>query len=356
MEIFSCGEEACIWVLKKLNQLIDDNRERSYTTVWSEDMLLGNKLERTQWSSEVLDCYPFQELWEAFYEKEIKTPALLIETVFYLECCEQRKDYEQNRKLYQKVFNHTFSKLGIVLTYASQVQTVLSVLFEQYVPQELLTHYGMCGIAKLLTILDASNEKLLDGKTYQNKKRVLELPIFTDMCNWLSDVRKEDWEVSFVLRFRMQQYFWSYKTPEVQPKYWYHGIWKEYMKLSDYVQCYVRGIWDKDLFYKAVFTFYGLDVILRPISIVELKGAVFLHNMGEYGLNAFFGWDMLQPVDGKYHFDTIGDEMPEMVFAHELYKEIVPMILKVELKRGEQPTPFSKGIQNIGVIYGIDYM
>ena len=78
--------------------------------------------------------------------------------------------------------------------------------------------------------------------------------------------------------------------------------------------------------------------------------------VGYNGLDDFFGNDVIRPVDGKYRFDTIGDEMPEMAFAHELYKEVIPLVLKVELKRGEQPTPFSEHIGNIYAVCGIDYM
>ena len=59
------------------------------------------------------------------------------------------------------------------------------------------------------------------------------------------------------------------------------GLWPDtreensYLRsLSDLVQCYVRGIWDKDLFYKAVFEFLGIGSLLSPISLVEQKGAV----------------------------------------------------------------------------------
>ena len=45
--------------------------------------------------------------------------------------------------------------------------------------------------------------------------------------------------------------------------------------------------------------------------------------------------------------------MPEMTLAHTLYKEIVPAVLQVELKRGEQETPFSSSIGSIRVVYGI---
>ena len=39
--------------------------------------------------------------------------------------------------------------------------------------------------------------------------------------------------------------------------------------------------------------------------------------------------------------------------AHTLYKEIIPAVLQVELKRGEQETPFSSSIGSIRVVYGI---
>ena len=45
---------------------------------------------------------------------------------------------------------------------------------------------------------------------------------------------------------------------------------------------------------------------------------------------------VIRPVDGKYHFDQIGDEVPAMKLAHEIYQEAVLLILKVELKRGSR--------------------
>ena len=89
---------------------------------------------------------------------------------------------------------------------------------------------------------------------------------------------------------------------------------------------------------------------------MEQKGAVSSKKARIGALNAFFGYNAIAPVDGKFRFDQIGAEMPAMELAHGLYREIVPKVLEVELKRGEQPTPFSEWISNIKVIYGIDYM
>lgn len=355
--IFQYGEEACARVLRKLDKLIDDNRERTYTAAWNdEEMMLGNWLDRIRRISydagdKPLDAYPFPELWEEFYAKEIGTPELLIETKFFFQCCEQRRDYEQNIGLYQQIFHRTFADPGIIVSYAKQVHTALSVLSDQYVPKSLQAQYGLCGMAKLLSLIDTSRAVSTGD--------VLELPVFGELFYWLLGVRGDDWESSFALRFRLSQYYLDRQDQRQQPMralYRHNGFWVNYVELSDYVQCYVRGIWDKDLFYKAVFAFCGLGSVLEPISAVEQKGAVSPRKAGRQGLTAFFGWNRLRPVDGKYHFDTIGDEMPEMMFAHELYREVIPVILKVELKRGEQPTLFSQDIHQIYVIYGISYM
>ena len=129
-----------------------------------------------------------------------------------------------------------------------------------------------------------------------------------------------------------------------------------YLGLADYTECYVHGVWDKDLFYKAVFAFSNLGSLLEPVSTVEQKGAISSKKARVHSLNSFFGNNVIVPADGKYHFDTVGEEMPKMMFAHELYSELIPLVLSVELKRGEKATPFSGYIHQIQVIYGIDYM
>ncbi len=369
--LFVHGEKACIRVLKALNDLIEENRGLTYKTAWNEEEMLGNRLERCRWTGEdpdatPLDAWPFRELWEDFYQREIKTPELLLEIALYQECRARRGCYEQNLPLYKKVFGSgqikkpPFSDLVQGLRYGVQARTVLETLFSEYVPTALKVRFGLCGTAALLSALDSSNdfytvsEKRWNGEIQTYTERAAELPIFKSMRLWLSGAEEKDWADAFTLRFRLQQYYLEQRKREQLPPH--QSRYGAYLFLSDYVQCYVRGFWDKDLFYKAVFDFSGLGALLEPVSIVEQRGAVSSRNARIGALNAFFGTGVISPSDGKFRFDNIGKEMPAMVLAHELYREIVPKVLKVELKRGEQPTPFSRLISNIRVIYGIDYM
>lgn len=369
--LFVYGEGECIRVLKALNSLIEENRERSYKTAWDADELLGNNLERCRWTGKdpdatPLDSYPFRELWEDFYQKEIKTPELLMEIALYQECRANRGGYERNLPLYEKVFGSgpkkkaPFTDLVQGLRYGAQARTVLDTLFSEYVPNALKARFGLCGTAALLSVLDDSNdfytvsEKRYNGEIVTYTRRAADLPIFKSMRLWLSRADEKDWASAFTLRFRLQQYYLDQrKREQLAP---HQSLYDMYLFLADYVRCYVRGYWDKDLFYKAVFDFSSPGGLLEPVSIVEQKGAVTSRNARIGALNAFFGYEAITPVDGKFRFDQIGAEMPAMELAHEIYREMVPRVLKVELKRGEQPTPFSGWIGNIKVIYGIDYM
>ena len=51
-----------------------------------------------------LDEYPFREMWEEFYRKEIRSTKLLTELYLYQACRQRKGDYRKNTELYKKVF------------------------------------------------------------------------------------------------------------------------------------------------------------------------------------------------------------------------------------------------------------
>lgn len=369
-DLFSYGEKECIRVCEKLSHLIEAHATLSYKTAWDQDELLGNELKKSRYihddpNAEPLDAYPFREMWEEFYKKEIGNPKLLLETELYRQCCMQSSYYQYNHKLYMQVFGRgrkqIFKNFVSELPYMSQTWTVVSLLADQYVPDSLKADFALKGMAKFLSVLNTSNDifpvkhRHWNGEDIIYTKRAAELPVFSNMLHWLSLADEKDWGSAFTLRLRLQEYYLNQAHREKNRQYAYQSSAKCYLGISDYVKCYVKQVWDKELFYKAVFMFSDLGSLLEPVSTVEQKGAVSPRKARVYALNSFFGYNVIKPVDGKYHFDSMGD-MAEMAFAHELYKELIPLILSVELKRGEQPTDFSEYIHKIRAIYGIDYM
>ncbi len=370
-QLFSWGEKECIRSLKALDALIEANKEREYKTAWDSEEILGTRLENARRiyndpEAKPLDALPFPQLWEGFYEKEIKTPQALLELYLYQRCRGGRGTYEKNLPLYQKVFGSglmkrpPFKELVMGLRYGAQAAKVIDTLFQQFVPGSLKGRWGRIGTAKLLSVLDGKNsfcelsEKRWNGEIETYTLRATEFPIFYDLISWMNFGDEEEWKTTFALKFRLREHYDAIKDKEKLRRY--GGRTSGYLTLRDFVRCYVNGIWDKDLFYKGVFTYLNVGAILGPASAVEQKGLVSYRDARVGDLNAFFGPQVIQPVDGKYRFDHVGDEVPAMRLAHEIYQDVVPKVLLVELKRGEQPTPFSSFIRNIQVIYGIDIM
>ena len=84
-------------------------------------------------------------------------------------------------------------------------------------------------------------------------KRSADLPVFAELISWLGMAGEEDWGTAFALRFQLKARY--DKRSGDRALAGYQSRKNSFLELSDLVQCYVRGIWDKDLFYKAVFEF-----------------------------------------------------------------------------------------------------
>ncbi len=370
------SQEQCVEILEHLNALIEENKDREYTSAWGNEMVLGTQLaivqyRRTNKDLEALDEYPFRELWEEFYQKEIRTPQRMMVLYLYQICRGNADYYKKNLSFYAEMFGQEkkglfsrkkppFEELLTGLRYGSQARQIIDALFKQYVPPEFCAKWGIAGMARFLSLLNEENalfktEETRWRESYPITVRRLHLPIIQQMFNWLYQAGEDLWETAFSLRFRLQLAYDQWKDKELRPRY--GGYQQPYVRLRDFVCCWERGIWDKSLVYKAVFHFLSLGAVLAPVSAVEKKGLLHYRDAEINSVNAFFGNHAIEAVDGKYRYDNLTEEtVPAIKLAREIYREAVPMVLQVELKRGEQQTLFSSSISSINVIYGIDYL
>lgn len=341
--LFIFGEDACIRALDRLDALIEDNKDREYVDCRGEEQILGNCLERCQYAvSDIMDAYPFRELWEEFYEKEIQAPELLLEVYLYQNCLYEQHEYEKNTEYYRKVFGRPpqneppFKKLIQGHRYSSQMKPVIENLFYEYVPKELKARWGLFGIAKLLHVLEPlvqAHMAEFKDKPWRNEKQILSVvhaPVFKQMYEWLFVVDGENWENGFALRYRFGT-----------------GI-------SDYIQCYLRGIWNRDMVYKAIIEQCDLETLLYVTSVAAGQDVIKMRGI-DARISYFFGISRIPKVNGQCRFDLFKDS-PDMQLACEIYHDLVPMILNVELKRGEEMTPFSKAIGQIQAVLGVEIL
>lgn len=336
-ELFTCKEEACLAVLQKLEALIEERKELEYRDFWGEEQLLGIKLVWNPYTMDYQKDFPLRELWEDFYKREINKPELLLEVKLYLDCVKRKDRYQEEKRLYQQVFGTLpFQKLAGPGAYEEQITIILEALFRQYVPKEQKGHWGLVGSAGLFQALGGQVDAYMAeyrSKPWRNQRQITwrkaEAPIFQQMIGWLDCAADEDWESAFALQFQA-------------------GV-----NIASCVEACVRGIWDKDMLYQAVFHYWKLEELVRAVSAAESRGGVSFWKTSRHAVCTFFGMDKIPEKGGQFRFDLMDPSAPELMLAHELYEELTALILKVELRRGEEETPFSKCVSGIYMLFGV---
>ena len=353
-ELFVYGEAECIRVLRRLDEWIGAHKDLEYENDDGEEQLLGVMLTRGRDRKDGWNGWPFGELWEQFYETEIKDPQLLLEVYLYQVSYHGRADYGRHMALYGKVFGKgsagdpPFRNLVSGGKWQDQTGIVVDLMFRKYVSRETKVHWGLAGIAKLFSVLDSSVSSYVDRtKPWRTAAQLLrkngQLPIFDNLAAWLCLAEGEDFADSFALRFRMGQDVRRIDVLDAEGG----RLGKELFGFSDLIRCCVSGIWDKDLFYRAVFTFWDLGQLLSLVTAV----AKYLREPsgGRLGPREHY------MLSGKWTGESraLDPSGPEAGFLLEIYEETVPKVLEVELGRGEQATPFSKYVSNICMVEGI---
>lgn len=330
--LFRYGEQACSEVIQKLEQLIDAHKEQEYRDFRGEEQLLGVCLAWNRYFMNYEKDFPLRELWEDFYEKEIAAPELLLEVYLYLRCMDRKTEYQEEKELYRKVFGRLpYEKLTLPSRYEEQIQTVISGLYGKYVPNRLKGHWGVAGTARLMEVL---GEKLQAETGDRRSKPIVSRraagPVFQEMAGWLRYAPDEEWESAFALSLRIER------------------------DTALCVQAYVRGIWDKDMLYRAFFSWWKPEELAAAVSAAKSRTALPKWNANWRAVVSFFGPGKVPERSGQLRFDLMDASSPEMKLADEIYEELVSLILKVELRRGEQETVFSKCVRQIQVLYGAD--
>ncbi len=318
--LFAYGDVRCIQILECLEQLIEEHKEDEYRDIQGEEQLLGVKLVWYRYERESLDNFPLLSLWKQFYQTEIKEPELLLEVYLYFACLSEKEAYLRQKELYRKVFGRlSFEKMIKELRYREQTEQILRILFRIYVSDAQKGHWALAGMAKLFTVQKERTDGLLLNSC-------IRLPIFKELYEWLS-YAKEDWESAFSMQYRIRP------------------------TIASFVQSYLRGIWTKDMLYKALFREWKMEELVQAVSVLRSWNGSIPWGVSCREMNIFLGFDFWNVPKG---FDPRKDAKAEYVLACELYEELIPLILKVELRRGEQETPFSKSAIQIQAVYGIE--
>ncbi len=360
-EYFSVSKARLNQLFRELNDLLTAHRDDEYKG-WNGDTrtLAGGMgpLGGVPVSSPIHERYPFPELWESFYQKNIRSDSELFCMKLALIPLPSERQFEDNAVI-KKNMRALFGDCGdyeLPELHASSPErtwflrtagTVVDIL--QSMHGDLLPTDVACAACNAAAKIPAEQRWLKEkadyhgysyGRTGDNRIAFADLNKFRQVIYSMSRyMEKAEFEPYFYAKLRLDRAYEFQANVSKAASYYVRQQQNE-LGMYDYVKAYTLGIIGEDAVLKAAFE------TLTPVVSVE--------QLGSFAAGRRYG-DLRRFMTADTEGDWAPD--PEDPFCKNglyFYKKVVDTILDVELKRGDSPTVFSSAVMNITRIYGAE--
>ena len=342
----------------RIRAFVLDHGKLEYTTAAGEKQLLEDGLYATkyEYSDATETRYPFPELWEEVYETIIREPQVFFNLYFA-----SIPGYDATTVLdmdaYVKADKTVFGAAGAGYHYTDpkfnstrSMHTLYSTLLDIIASQQHLVLPQEVARAALLQAISLPEEiRWLKkapskyGSLYDKKYPhvcYLRSNKFRAMMSRASRYENEqEFRDVFPLLYQADR---VYELEQHIPSMSYYASSNDILDIYPYVEACKLGMISRDFLYKAVFDMIGLK------NAVADLGRLFKPVLVRTTLNCVRGF---APVDYEKH--TIDQESGYYRLCDEVYRNLVNLILNVELKRGDTPTVFSGAVSGISRVEGI---
>ena len=378
-KIFTKSTDELFKIVKKLSELYVKNENYEYMSFYSkENVLLRDRFHITKDVSNVpyrdreqLTNYPLEDVWREFYKKEIKDFSVLWQINVALSV-----DYDNGyskatekgyQDLYQKVFGIDITELKKKLKkaslkyvytidlYSGPVLKILDMLFTEYSKENKRYLFEIGKVCTSSALENIEIKDVIEKREKYNNDPYYSVAMFNrnsglytlfaksiiDYLDFYTD--EKSFIESFVLRYKLDEKINKYTNKNLKGCEISGGT--KSLGLRNYAIAVNLKIAEKDLIYKN---------ILELNNEAEDENRVIFSNLDTY-MN-----DYRSIVDKKENkrLSTLNQFM--LTKALEIiYNEgikILDYLVKNELKRGDSPTIYSKSLNRIYRIEGIEYL
>ncbi len=377
LQCVALSEQEIIGKLKKLDELIRQNRDYEYETANGERQLLSNGYVRRKQETEGkpdrlyvdgfrLKYYPLEQEFRTFYEREIGSYSVFLQMearLFWRKG--EAYENENTHMFFRSVLGKfPFQPLPLALEYFGQVQGVMRNYRYEFLDKDFLLRTGLQAAQALCGVVDRKNKTIefstaWNGSSHTRSVSVGSLLFLNRFLEglgcWSTD---QDFAKAFYAAWSLElkcaeeresgrfqpslQVFNSLNAQAITPitPYWF-------------LKAYHLGMVSEDILYKAVLNYFGRRNCLQAVTQIV---------KGEYGRRGnrqlwkyFFGEAMAEEILEQGE-ELVGKETWCGRLIGQLYDSIVPVIVDTELRRGEAPTEFSGDIRGITYIRGAEYL
>lgn len=378
-KIFSKTADELFEIIKKLSELYIKNENYEYMSFYNKEyVLLRDRFHITKDVSNVpyrdreqLTNYPLEDVWREFYKKEIKDFSVLWQINVALSV-----DYDNGynkatekgyQDLYQKVFGIDITELKKKLKkanlkyvytidlYSGPVLKILDMLFTEYSKENKRYLFEIGKVCTSSALENIEIKDVIEKREKYNNEPYYSVAMFNlnsglytlfaksiiDYLDFYTD--KKSFIESFVLRYKLDEKINKYTNKNLKGCEISGGT--KSLGLRNYAIAVNLKIAEKDLIYKN---------ILEIEDKSEDEKRIIFSNLDTY-MN-----DYRTIVDKRENrrIPTLNQFMlnDALKIIYDEGIKILDYVVKNELKRGDSPTIYSKSLNRIYRIEGIEYL
>ena len=346
-DIFTKTEDELFELVKKFNALIVNNGTHEYTNAYTgEKTLLRNEflpiVKRANYYYSVdehLDEYPLADTWREFYKNEIKDFSTLYQ-LYLLTQSHLRIENFNNvinkilhttpRIILNKIIHHfkTFSNNEIM-------EKILYLLYKEYKEEnkEYLFETSKVFFIELLKENPANLVHKRDKNENYNSIFDLEYSIPTIVFRTLSEYYNEKtFTENLILKLNFENKMATYKLRE------------NFYSLLEIANAVELGLVEKDLLIKSIFSKNIDDMSTNFSNLYNFLG---IKHPNRY---YYYNNEEVEKIKNSWNYDNAVKVLKKYGL------EVINYVVDNELKRGDSKTKYSKLINSINRIEGVDYL
>lgn len=347
-------------LINKLDDFVEEHKDYEYLAHTGEQVLVGNQFIRVKdcaSSGFELDNYPLSRELREFYEKEIGSYEVFMEMEAML--CLDANAYMAGESCYKAVWGRRpLEPAPLPLRHSSQVNQIRLCFRYEFMDKSALFEESLHVMSALGAV---ANRKMLmvsyqrqgwSGHYYNTSALISQLPLlgryFEGLGYWQTE---EEFKKAFHTAYRFQMR--CLEEGESCRFFNDRGNPITAIRVSWFLKAYALGMISRDLLLKAVMEYTDPVNNLRMITqFVKGEGLTPSNRLGMMNL---FGDAFYKEMEEKGNSYML-EHSPEGTICRELYHILAPKMVDMELRRGDSETPYSRFINGITYIEGVDYL
>lgn len=380
-----------------LHTLFQEHSKDEFTGGGGEIILFGNDV---RYFREKIADYEFELpglfLWKEWYEKNIKDEKRLFRMKILLEAESIPADYQNTMEPeIQRIFGEGFEKKQIY-SYAEHMLKIVKRLCEEYVTEEkqkelsiALSYWYVEYLPQKKVLIPIQPSNIND---YLLEAHYIAHSQLRDLFAMTASKNDAFFDDAFPLSVKVAQKTFARLAATDQKKkrrfhygneqftvqspytYWQYNSSFHRPSLDQYLIAAYRNVISMEAMYEYLFQEENIGETLNVLSTVASmyrekgrqvakrgehasfhsyrKNHILMHLLGRKEVNQYDR--MKNEVENET--DYTNEEQRLLAFVDQIYEIVIRCVLSVELRRGDSETIYSKYINNIVRIYGLDYL